>query len=133
MKLNKKHKVKKKRILIFITGSPIQPLVFHTSNSGSSITVLAIKELSWMELRTADLELGFPQQGRYSKSQNTQLASQRGNIFLLKMQHFELCCTPGKKHTNSTEITTAAQRTGAREALRPYGSELLQQMPKCKV
>lgn len=49
------------------------------------------------------------------------------------MQHFELCCTPEKKHTNSTEITTAAQLTGAREALRPYDSELLQQIPKCKV
>lgn len=43
------------------------------------------------------------------------------------MQHFDLCCPPEKKHTNSTEITTAAQHTGAtlREALRPYDSKLL--------
>jgi len=38
------------------------------------------------------------------------------------MQHFELCYAPEKKHTNSTEIASAAQHTGS-----PEGTQALRQ------
>lgn len=34
------------------------------------------------------------------------------------MRCFELCYAPEKKHTNSTEITTAAQHTGSKGGTR---------------
>ena len=73
-----------------------------------------------MEQRTADLELGFPQQRGYNKSQTTYLgiASQRGNILFnvqLKCSGLSYVMPQKKKHTNSTEITTAAQHTESQE------------------
>lgn len=54
---------------------------------------------------------------------NPKVSISEGKYFFYKTkQHFDLCCTPEKKHT---EITTAAQHTGAREAVRPYDSKLL--------